>query len=319
MTRDELRESLGFLFDDTQTKELNIYTKSSDGELNMLNIEPGLKNNLLDDFLSTIKQKLIDREYDLQDYSVADRRNNSYYIYDLEEKPEGFDLFDKVLGPNIDYFNIDDNWIGGISFLLVVISSGDHRAILYKDVSGVEKYFAQGGIFMYKFEDRFERVDKDMLRISTNFNMIKIDKTLVILRMESMEKAFNLDQVIKNEAEKGKKRVEGILSDMTKISELCNKDKSFRKQLIATKGSLVFTLKNVDGSSVVSDLDIVNYIKDNEEICGKFDFNADNTKLKIEHFTQAKRLIKILNEDYLKSGLTKVIYDTLSKRQRTEE
>ncbi len=316
MTRDDLISSLNFLFDEEQEVEINIYTLNSEGEACLLNIKDNLKDDLKADFLNSVRQKMITNEYDLQDYSSADRRNNSYYVYDMEE-PKDFEFFDKVLGPDIDYYNIDENWVGGITILLVVLSTGEHRAILYKDVSGVEKYYAQSSFLMVKSENRFDRVEDDMLRISNNFQMIKIDDYIIILKMEAMEMNFDLDQVMKNEAERGKTRVEGLLSDMDKISELCDKDHSFRKQLIATKQSFVFTLKNEDGSRVVSDDDIIEYVKNNEEICGKFSFSEDN-KIKISYFTQAKRFIKILNEDYLKSGLTKIVYDTLSKKKRND-
>lgn len=316
MTRDELIASLNFLYDGEHEVEINVYTLNNEGDVCLFNINDGLKGDLKADFLNSVRQKMINKEYDLQDYSSADRRNNSYYVYDLEE-PEDFDFFNKVLGPDIDYYNIDDNWIGGITILLVVLSIGEHRAILYKDVSGVEKYYAQSGFLIFKSADRLDRVEDDMLRISNNFQMIKIDNTIIILKMEAMEKNFDLDQVLRNEAERGKTRVEGLLSDMDKISELCDKDNSFRKQLISTKQSFVFTLKKEDESRMISDDDIIEYIRDNEDLCGRFKYSDDN-KIIISYYTQAKRLVKILNEDYLKSDLTKIIYDTLSKKKRND-
>ena len=317
MTKDELVTSLNFLYDGEHEVEINIYTLNNEGNVCLFNINDDLKDDLKADFLNSVRQKMIVKEYDLQDYSSADRRNNSYYFYDLEEKPEGFDFFDKVLEPDIEYYNIDENWIGGISKMLVVLSTGEHWAILYKDVSGVEKYYAQSGFLMFKSDNRFDRVEDDILRISNNFQMIEIDDKIIILKMEAMEMNYDLDQVLKNEAERGKTRIEGLLTDIDKISELCDKDNAFCKQLIATKQSFVFTLKNEDGSRMVSDNDIIKYIRDNEELCGKFSFSEDN-KIKISHFTQAKRFVKILNEDYLKSGLTKIIYDTLSKKKRND-
>lgn len=317
MTRDELISSLNFLYDGEQEVEINIYTLNNEGEACLLNINDNLKDDLKADFLNSVSQKMMVKEYDLQDYSSADRRNNSYYVYDLEEKPESFDFFDKVLGPDVGYYNIGDNWVGGITILLVVLSTGEHRAILYKDISGVEKYYAQSGFLLFKSADRFDRVENDMLRISNNFQMIKIDDNIIILKMETMEMNFELDQVLKNEAERGKTRVEGLLSDLDIISELCDKDNSFRKQLIATKHSFVYTLKNEENERIVSDNDIIEYIRDNEDLCGKFTFSEDN-KIQIIYYTQAKRFVKILNEDYLKSGLTNIIYDTLSKKKRND-
>lgn len=318
MTKEELVNKLSFLFDNGQVKQTVIYTIASDGNPAMLNINNVLIEQLEDDFIKSIKNNLVDKVYDLQDYSTADRRNNSYYRYDLVERPDDFDIFDKVLGPDIQHFNFNDNWIGGISTLIVVISTGDQRAILYKDISGVEKYYAQGGTFITRSNDRFDKIENDFLRITPKFQMIKVDDDIIFLSMESLERSFDLDQIIKNEANSSKTIIEGLLTDLDKVSELCDKDTAFQKKLIATKSSLVFA-KNDDGSRKVSDSDIIDYIKTNKEICGEFEYSDDGTKLKISYYTDAKRLVKILNEDYLKSGLTKVVYDTLAKKKKKEE
>lgn len=318
MTKEELVNKLSFLFDNGLVKQTVIYTIASDGNPAMLNINNVLMDQLQKDFIKSIETNIVDKVYDLQDYSIADRRNNSYYRYDLEEKPDDFDIFDKVLGPDIQYFNLNENWIGGISTLIVVISTGEQRVILYKDISGVEKYYAQGGTFIIKSDDRFDKIENDFLRITPKFQMIKVDDNIIFLTMESLERSFDLDRIIKNEANRSKTRIEGLLTDLDKISELCDKDTAFQKKLIATKSSLVFA-RNEDGSRKVSDSEIIDYIKNNKEICGEFEYNDDSTKIKLSFYTDAKRLVKILNEDFLRSGLTKVIYDTLAKKKKKEE
>lgn len=315
MTKDELISAVNFLFEEEKQKQIVFYCIDSSKKVKMLNINSVLLSELLKDFTESIRERIVEEVYDIQEYTAADRRKGSYYRYDLPEEPAEFSFFTEVLGQNIPMFNFDDGWINQIKKLVIVISSGDQRVILYKDISGVEKYLKQGKYFMLmKCEDRFDKIPEDILGVNNKFQMMKVGNDILILNMESIEKNFSLNQVIRNEAERGKERVQSLISDMAIINQMCDDDSSFQKKIIATKHSFVYTLKDGNGNRIIIDAIILDYIRNNPDICGTFSFD-DNGKVVINNKSKAKRFVKVLNEDYLKSGLTNIIYDAFDKKR----
>lgn len=312
MTKEDIKKSLGFLFDGSKAKQIVFFSYDPKDGLKRLNINKDLLDTMLVDFTESIRDRMVKAEYVIQDYSGADRRDNSYYRYDLDEKPQGFSVFTDVLGPDIPTFSFARDSIRNIEKVLVVVSTGKDNVVLYKDVYEFEKYLAQGSFMISKHKDRFDRVEDDVLRINTDFQIIKLKDDIIGLNLKCFEKNFKLDQVLKNEAAKGVVSITNMVLDTSHLCEWVNSDSSIRKQLISIKSSPVFTMKDTDGNRRILDKDVVDYIKTNTDICGAFKITGD--KVIIEHKTTAKRFLKVLNDDLFKSGLTSVVYEAIAKR-----
>lgn len=313
MTKEYIKKGLDFLFDNKTVKQIVIFSYNAHDGIKRLNINKNLLDIMLIYFTDSIRDRMISAEYDIQDYSSADRRNNSYYRYDLDEKPTGFSVFTDVLGPNIPVFSFEHDSIREIKKILIVISTGKESVVLYKDVFEFEKYLAQGSFLISKHKDRFDRVENDILKINTDFQIIKLKDDFIGLSLNCFEKCFKLDQVLKNEAAKGVVSVTSMVLDTCYLAEWANSDPSIRKQLISLKSSPVFTLKDDAEIRCISDRDVIDYIQKNADICGKIDIH--DGKVIIKNKSAAKRFLKVLNDDYFKSGLTKVVYEILSKKK----
>ena len=314
MEKSELVEKLSFLFDENKAKQMVMFSYAQDSGIRRLNIEADLTPILLQDFIDSINDTLVEAEYEIQDYSVADRRPKSYYRYDLEKEPESFSLFNDVLGKDIPVFDFTRDKIRDIKKILVVISTGEERIILFKDVFEIDKFLIRDHFMMVPCKDRFSKISTDILKVNTNFQIIKVSNEVFSLSLEFFEKYFKLEKVLRAEASKGIERVVGLIKDTSHLSRFCEEDTSIRNKLIATKSSFVFETDDT-GERKVSNADLIDYINKNPDICGKFDIEGN--QIKIESKAAAKRFLKVLNEDCLKSGLTNTVYEIISKRKRT--
>ena len=308
MTKDELRSSVQFIIDETKRKEIDIYALVGDTYYK-LDVVDGVEQDIVSLFASGIKKSIIENDkYEVMAYSTSDERKNCYYQYDLEEEPKEIQTMVSVVGAqDVEVYHIDEaSTLSDIDALYIVLSY-QNEVVLYKNISQLDFVDVHQRFFLVKSDHQLAKLDKDYLRISSTFQMIRTSLGTIILDLKPLEKSEGFGQVIANEVSARINSIEsiGLIDDMDNFKSYLDSISS-KKALLQLKNSQVIK-KQIGAASIVA------FVKSKEKLKKLFNYSEDGTKLAPSSKAETKRLLKLLNDDYVISELTQSEYETLAK------
>lgn len=309
MNKQELNNSLNFLFQNNGNIQVIVYAIiNNQDQPKRLDID---ENDLLpikNMFLESINNSVIEQdEYVVLPISTADERGKCFYEYDLELPDELIHLNNVIGNDNIELFNFNDETLTQINSLLIVLGNGDHQVCLYKKMSPVE-IIGRGSFILIKSNERFERFNNNLLRISPGFQALSVNNTIVILNLKTIEKSFGIVDVIKREAYKGIEAIRemSILQNIESLEGLIE-NISFARKLTKIARYSPVILKGIPNDN------IINFSKTHPALRGKIRYNEDDTLIKLDTKVSKNLFVKLLNDDFLTSELTELYYDSLAK------
>lgn len=310
MTKEELKNAVQFTIDDAKPKEIDIYALVGDIYYK-LDVLANSQTELIHLFTSGIKKSILDNDkYQIIPYSTSDERKNCYYEYDIPEEPAEIQTMRAVVGAqDVEPYRIDnDGCLKDIDALYVVLSYQNEVVVLYKNLSQLDFVDVHQRFLLVKHSDhQLTKLDKDYLRISSSFQMIRTSLGTVILDITPLEKSEGFGQVIANEVRSRINDIDsiGLIEDMEVFKSYIDNLPS-RKALLQLKNSQVIK-KNIGADA------IINFINSHPNIKKLFTPNGDGAKLAPSSKAETKRIIKLLNDDYVISELTQSEYETLAK------
>lgn len=321
MTKEDLIKRIEFLVSDNPNKEMNLFAfEKNNTTPYKIKLTQKLKNKLIDLFSVGIKKIFIeDKEYNLVDYSKADERKGSYYIYDLETIPDALKQMPELIGETgCDDYDFAKNKFEKLGHFILVFSDGnvegENKIVIYKHFSSVEKIIKSEKSFLGMFGDEYlEEFDKPLLRIGPKFQVIFIyPNTYILLNDKFIEQKLDLYKIMENEVKKNihKLHNKNLLLDNTKLEQYKERDLSFCRKLV----KVLSTSKILEPN--ISKQDIFNFIENDDKLNGLFclEHNDNGEKfIKIKNKTMAKRFLNLLDDDFLYSKLTKQKYQVSAK------
>ena len=311
MTREELQQKLQFIQDEQITKNLSVFVTTQTTGLQLFNIRDGDMGDLLNMFVDSIKQKLIDDDqYSIVDYSTTVLRDNVIYRYDLPENrtiemnrmSEVLDILDP------EKFNANETPIESITGLYVVIRGEmNQNIVLYKYITAVDKTYARSSFLFFKDNDMFKRQKENLLRISPVIYMIMVKNEILLLDMKKLESALGLKNILAREAERDIQSVmdKGLVTNNQHLMKICEKTSMCKKLRHALTQSKVI-LNGIDNRRIIK------FAESKREKL-KFNFNEAKNAFDIRSKAEAERFIKLLDDDFLRSELTQEEYDSYDK------
>ncbi|MDR6300631.1 anti-phage protein KwaB [Mesonia maritima] len=309
MTKAELNESLGFINDPVGELQIIIYA-------NLDGIDEPRKLDIKGDDLPALKQIFIDGlnyyVIDKDDYSVlqlsdADERGKCFYEYDLEV-PDELELLENVIGnDNLENFNFNDNNLTSIKSLIVVLADDENEISLYKKLSPIE-IIGRGGHILKRANQRFEKFDDHLLRITSKFQVVRVSNEIIITDLNAIEKSFGFHDVIIREATLSLDVINqmGLVHNIASLEELVT-DVSFARKLTKVAKNSPVIKQNIPNASIIL------FSKNHPFTKRKMRYSADGTQFNLDTRVSKDLLVKILNDDLLTSELTKLYYDSLAK------
>lgn len=308
MNKEELNQALDFINDPDGVLNIVLYTCMSDSNLKLLDVKyddlPPIKNL----FVNSINELIIEKEdYTVIPLSTADERLNCFYQYDLELPAELENLRSVIGNDQIENLSLNDYSFADIDSLVILISDNSHNLTLYKKISPVE-VIGRRGYILYESNSRFERFDKQLLRISNNFQVIQVDGEIFILDLKSIEKSFGFHDVIRREATLGVNAIrdKGLVCNIEVLEELIDNVSFARKLTKIAKSSPVL-------QNNIPNINIINFSKSHPALKNKMRYTPDNTQFMLDTKTSKQLFVKLLNDDFLTSELTRLYYDSLAK------
>ncbi len=316
MTKEELNESLDFFFDNEEIGITayailkggnNHYPKKLDIAAEAL--EP-LKKVFIDSLSDNIVHK---NNINVLSLSSSDERTNVIYEYDLEI-PEELNSISAILtSDNIQNFNFNDDDFSETKALLIEIGNNEKQLVIYKTMAPIN-IFGRHSFFLKKSSERFEKIDEEFIRISSGFQLLKVEDSLFVIDLNTLEKFFGFHDIIKREATQSIQAIEQIelLENPETLKELVDDVTFARKLTKVAKYSPVIQAR-------IPNTSIISFTMTHPALKNKIRYNADQSKIQLDTKVSKDLFVKLLNDDFLTSELTKLYYDSIAKDGVTEE
>lgn len=309
MNKLELNNALGFV--NAPQGELQIIFYA-----NIEGIEEPQKLDINQNDLPTLKQTFIDAiqafivakdDYVVLQLSAADERGKCFYQYDLEI-PQELQVLESVVGnDDLQTFSFNNNKLSNINSLIIVLADSNNEITLYKKLSPVE-VIGRGGLIFKKSNQRLEKFDDQLLRITSKFQVVRVAGELIIIDLNAIEKSFGFHDVITREAIVSLNAISNmqLISNIESLEELVS-NVSFARKLTKVARNSPVIKHNIPNANIIA------FAKSHPLTKSKMRYNADETQFNLDTRVSKDLLVKILNDDLLTSELTKLYYDSLAK------
>ncbi|MEZ2727399.1 anti-phage protein KwaB [Pseudomonas putida] len=312
MTIDELKAKISdvigegcgseffFLLDSNngmQVKKADI-DEEPQAELTRMFVDNLAKNILLNDDLSLIE------------LSSADDRRETIYHYDLPDIPSELQQLRSIItADDFEEFSFANDRLSNLEGILILLGNAEHQMALYKYQYPVSLLRKDTGFSLTRSRgtNRFKKLDEDVLKINAKFEFFKIDGQYYILDLKTLERFFGFHDAIKNIATQGIENIRqaNIVENLQVFSERLD-DISFSRKLVrAASSSPVLNL--------IPNADVINFANTHPALRGRFRFTADGERFNLRTKKSQSLFLKLLNDDFLQSELTKRYYDSLAK------
>ena len=235
-------------------------------------------------------------------------------MFDLEI-PEELQQLENVIGNNnLETFNFNDNRLADIHSIIVVLADNNNEVSLYKKLSPVE-IIGRGGFLLWKevASERFERFNEQVLRISPKFQVLRVQNQLIISDLSSIEKSFGIDDVIIREANIGLDAIRNIdiVSNIETLEEIVT-DVRFARKLTKIARSSPVILMNIPNSQIIA-------FSRTHPAVRTIKLSDDGTQFRLDTKKSKDLFVKLMNDDFLTSELTRLYYESLAKDNIIEE
>jgi len=311
-----LKEQLGYFLNEDIGVIVYFVLKTENGTvIRMADIDneqalPSLKAY----FLDSVKQRIIEKD-DLQvmNISEADERKNVIYEYDLDEIPTELLTISTILeNQDQPVFNFNRDNINNVRSYIIVIGDNENKLLLYKHHYAIS-LIKRDSFLLKKKDERFVKFNEDLIRLDDNFQFLSLNGTLFIKDLDKLEKFFGFHDVIKREAMLSIDIIEqaNILADVDVLKE------SVENITFARKLTKLSANSPVLGTIPIPT--IIQFTKVHPALRDKLKYNQGDSKIVLDTSTSQNLFIKLLNDDFLKSELTEMYYDSLAKDQISQD
>ena len=193
--------------------------------------------------------------------------------------------------------------------ILVLIGNQDNQIALYKHQYPITLLKPDSGFNLMKpkGENRFKKLDSDILKISPKFEFMKVDGQYFILDIKALEKFFGFHDAVKNVAEQGIENIQQ--ANLVVDSEVF----TARLDDISFARKLVKSAKNSPVLGVIPNTEVIRFTSTHPALKGKFKYSEDGSQLDLKTKTSQNLFLKLLNDDFLQSELTKRYYESVAK------
>lgn len=304
LSREEIGAMVFFLLQDNDS----LIIKKAD-------LDESLQPMILNQYREYINNNIINNDdISLLDLSCADDRANVLYRYDFEELPSGFEALDSVIrNEDIPTFSFSTDSLSNLKAFIILIGNNENQLVLYKHCYPVNLLKRDSVLRIVKADQRFVKLEEDVLNISDKFEFFKIGNEYFILNLTTLERIFNFQEVIAQKAREGiiKITMKDLLVNPSELEELLE-DKSLSRKLIKISTESPVLIDNIPNDEVIG------FTKSHIHLKNKFQYSSDGSKIHLHTKLSKKLFLKVLDDAYLLSQLTHRNYESVAKNKLTD-
>lgn len=313
MSLDTLRARISDVISDEECSAEFYFLLENDGLISIrrADIDQGAADELTRNFIETISGTvLLSDELSLLNISGADDRANAIYRYDLPEVPAQIQHLATILQrDDFDVFSFEADDLAHLEGILVILGHGQQQLALYKHQYPVAllKRDSAFSLVRIRNQNRLVKLEDDILRINSKFEFMCIGDEYFIVDIKTLERFFGFHDAVRNIATQGIANIDRaqLVVDTAALTSRLD-DISFSRKLVrAARNSPVL--------GVIPNAQVITFVNTHPALRGKFRLSDDGSRLKLDTKVSQDLFLKLLNDDFLQSELTKRYYASLAK------
>lgn len=272
-------------------------------------------------FCVCLKDQIIENEEtSLHELSVTEERVNAIYHYDYEEYPgvlsiiHSFNIGDRV--KQVDKFDFTKDDLSTLFGYIVYIGSMADGMVLFKKhypISLIKRDTFLLGVA--RSNKRFEKMDgEDIIRLNGESQIFCLDKEVYVTDINVLEKFVGFTQLIYKDANETLEAIAelDLLEDIEVLKDSVEDISFARKLSKVKKTSPIFKLG-------ITKETIVEFTKNTGALSGKFKYSEDGKSIVLDTKKSKDAFLKLMNDSFLRSELTKQYYEAISKDSIVQE
>lgn len=313
MSLDALRARVSGIISDAACSAEFYFLLAENGQISIkrADIDQSASDELTRNFIDTISSTvLLNDELSLLNISDADDRSNAIYRYDLPEVPAQIQHLATILQrDDFDVFSFEADDLAQLEGILIILGHGQQQLALYKHQYPVALLKRDSGFSLVRIrnQNRLVKLEEDVLRINAKFEFMRVGDEYFIVDIKTLERFFGFHDAVRNIAMQGIANIDSaqLVVDTAVLTARLN-DISFSRKLVrAAKVSPVL--------GVIPNAQVITFVQNHPTLRGKFRLSDDGSKLKLDTKVSQDLFLKLLNDDFLQSELTKRHYESLAK------
>jgi len=311
MNLEELQELLSVINSEDEPIGIRVHLVQKDEEdiekISLADVSADLASDLKEMFTETINHRYFDDEFVLSNISEANELVNSAFYYDIEEFPEKLNILQEF-DTWADYpefsFNNDD--IESIKAIFITIGNQNNFFTLFKHVYSVTILRQDKVLGFMPIGNRFEKLTSNILQINSSIDFIYADNNLIVNNLKTLTNAYGYKEVIKNQARERIELIRGLnlIGNIEQLTQFIENVKYAKRVLKINPESPVLNLARNR---------IINFIQNHDKLSRKI--RIVDEQINLDTDVSKVITIGILNDDYLKSHLTDLDYESERKEE----
>jgi len=316
MTVDEVKVKVNEVFSNSYSAQIYLVLKTDHGfELRVADIEDSTEPELRTLFSECVRS-LVSENEDLSicNLSNADDRGNALFYYDYDEYPEelsvfkGFDLANAI--NDVPKFNFVDDKISSLYGYIVYLGSMTDGMLLFKKhyhISLIKRECFLLGL--HKGKERFEKISgDDILRLNGDFQLVRFGDEIYVTDIKVLERNLGFNALVFREASSTVDAIDELklLEDIQVLKDSAEEVTFARKLSKVKKTSPIFA------NNIPKEV-IIEFTKNNPGLKGAFKYSADGSTIRLDTKKSKEAFVKLLNDAFLRSELTKEYYEARAK------
>ena len=212
-----------------------------------------------------------------------------------------------IIEPDLFVIN-PENSIDQVNGLYIAIRSANHVISLYKHIFGVDKIYAQKSWFLVHSNEQFVKQQESMLRISPTFQMLCVDDEIIMTDIQKLERIMDLKEVLTNRAAEHIAKIVNerqLVKDSVQLERVSKEPTMAKKLIQALREGKVFS-QNISNAAIIA------FARSKG---AKLNMSFEGNQFDLKNKIEAKRFIKLIDDDYLTSELTREDYDANQKQE----
>lgn len=314
MTVDQVKAKVNKIFSESCSAQVYLVLKSESGfELRLADIEDAAEEKIRSMFSEAVRSRISQNdELNICNLSDADDRTNALFYYDRKKYPDELSVFKNFTITRADKeapkFNFRNDDISSLFGYIVYLGSMSDGLLLFKKhypICLIKR--ASFWLKICRDNTRFEMMSDELFHLSENFQLIRLDDEIYVTDIGLLENHPGFEALIFRRALSAINVIKNLklLEDIQVLKDSAEEIAFARKLSRVKKTSPIFT-NNIPKE------DIVEFIKKSPWLQDAFECSEDG-KIRLNTPESKDVFIKLLNDAFLRSELTKEYYETRSK------